>query len=85
VEVIEHLDAPRLAAVRARTVRMRPAKTIVLTTPNREFNVKWETLPAGRFRHRDHRFEWTRAEFQDWAAHRQALRLRRSLPACRSG
>jgi hypothetical protein len=37
------------------------------TTPNREYNVKWETLPAGKFRHRDHRFEWTRAEFHAWA------------------
>jgi tetratricopeptide (TPR) repeat protein len=42
-------------------------KTIVITTPNREFNVKWKRLPAGHFRHRDHRFEWTPAEFQDWA------------------
>jgi hypothetical protein len=42
-------------------------KHIVITTPNREYNVKWETLPAGKFRHRDHRFEWTRAEFQEWA------------------
>jgi hypothetical protein len=42
-------------------------KHIVITTPNREYNVKWETLPAGKFRHRDHRFEWTRAEFQTWA------------------
>jgi hypothetical protein len=40
---------------------------VVLTTPNREYNVKWESLPAGKFRHRDHRFEWTRAEFQEWA------------------
>jgi len=39
----------------------------VITTPNREYNVKWETLPAGKFRHRDHRFEWGRAEFQEWA------------------
>ena len=37
------------------------------TTRDREYNVKWETLPAGKFRHRDHRFEWTRAEFQNWA------------------
>jgi hypothetical protein len=44
----------------------RPA-TVVLTTPNREYNVKWQSLPAGKFRHRDHRFEWTRAEFQAWA------------------
>ena len=42
-------------------------QTVVLTTPNREFNVKWETLGDGRFRHPDHRFEWTRQEFQDWA------------------
>ena len=42
--------------------------TVVLTTPNSEYNVKWERLPAGRFRHRDHRFEWTRAEFQAWAS-----------------
>jgi len=39
----------------------------VLTTPNREYNATWETLPAGTFRHPDHRFEWTRAEFQAWA------------------
>ncbi|GDY22827.1 hypothetical protein LBMAG56_41740 [Verrucomicrobiota bacterium] len=67
VEVIEHLDPPRLAAFeRARFGCARPG-TVVLTTPNREYNGKWETLPAGRFRHRDHRFEWTRAEFHDWA------------------
>ena len=42
-------------------------ETIVLTTPNREYNVTWETLPAGKFRHPDHRFEWTRQQFQDWA------------------
>jgi hypothetical protein len=43
-------------------------RTVVLTTPNREFNVTWETLPAGKFRHPDHRFEWTRDEFRTWAA-----------------
>ncbi len=42
-------------------------KTIVLTTPNREYNSTWERLPAGQFRHPDHRFEWSRDEFQDWA------------------
>lgn len=40
---------------------------MVLTTPNVEYNVKWERLPAGKFRHKDHRFERTRAEFQAWA------------------
>ncbi|HEX8723525.1 MAG TPA: hypothetical protein VF736_23115, partial [Pyrinomonadaceae bacterium] len=40
---------------------------VVLTTPNVEYNAKFGGLPAGGFRHRDHRFEWTRAEFEDWA------------------
>ena len=44
----------------------RPA-TIALTTPNAEYNVKWPSLPAGLFRHKDHRFEWTRSQFHAWA------------------
>jgi hypothetical protein len=40
---------------------------IVLTTPNTEYNCLFPTLPAGQLRHRDHRFEWTRAEFKQWA------------------
>ncbi len=68
VEVIEHLDEPRLAAFeRVLFEFVRPA-IIVITTPNREYNVMWESLPGGKFRHKDHRFEWTRAEFQQWAA-----------------
>jgi hypothetical protein len=38
-----------------------------VTTPNVEYNVRWESLPAGHVRHGDHRFEWTRAEFRAWA------------------
>ena len=67
VEVIEHLDAARLAAFERVLFECAKPKHIVITTPNSEYNVKWETLPAGKFRHRDHRFEWTRAEFQTWA------------------
>ena len=67
VEVIEHLDAPRLAAFERVLFECAKPKYIVTTTPNREYNVKWERLPAGRLRHRDHRFEWTRTEFQGWA------------------
>jgi 3' terminal RNA ribose 2'-O-methyltransferase Hen1 len=67
VEVIEHLDAARLAAFERVLFECAKPKSIVVTTPNREYNVKWEMLPAGKFRHRDHRFEWTRAEFQTWA------------------
>ena len=44
----------------------RPA-TVVVTTPNVEYNALFPTLPPGQLRHRDHRFEWTRAEFAAWA------------------
>jgi hypothetical protein len=39
----------------------------VVTTPNADYNVRWPSLPAGRFRHKDHRFEWTREQFRAWA------------------
>jgi 3' terminal RNA ribose 2'-O-methyltransferase Hen1 len=67
VEVIEHLDEQRLRSFeRVVFAHARPA-TVVVTTPNREYNATFEGLPAGEFRHRDHRFEWTRAEFESWA------------------
>ncbi len=66
VEVIEHLDPPRLSALERVLFEFSRPKTVVLTTPNREYNVMWETLPAGQFRHPDHRFEWTRQEFHAW-------------------
>jgi 3' terminal RNA ribose 2'-O-methyltransferase Hen1 len=67
VEVVEHLDPPRLSAFDRVLFEFAKPRAVVLTTPNREYNVKWETLGAGRFRHPDHRFEWTRQEFRDWA------------------
>ncbi len=67
VEVIEHLDEPRLAAFERVLFEFARPQTVVLTTPNSEYNVKFETLPAGQFRHRDHRFEWTRDQFHKWA------------------
>lgn len=67
VEVIEHLDEPRLAAFERVLFEFAQPASIVLTTPNVEYNARFETLPAGKFRHKDHRFEWTRAEFQNWA------------------
>ncbi len=66
VEVIEHLDAARLAALERVLFEFARPGLVVMTTPNREYNVKWETLPAGEMRHKDHRFEWTRAEFEAW-------------------
>jgi len=67
VEVIEHLDETRLAAFERVLFEFARPQTAVLTTPNAEYNVKFETLPAGQFRHRDHRFEWTREQFENWA------------------
>jgi len=63
VEVIEHLDPPRLSAFERVLFQHAKPRTVVLTTPNAEYNIMWETLPAGNFRHPDHRFEWTRQEF----------------------
>jgi 3' terminal RNA ribose 2'-O-methyltransferase Hen1 len=67
MEVIEHIDETRLGALEHTLFgHARPARVIV-TTPNSEHNVRFETMPAGTMRHRDHRFEWTRAQFRGWA------------------
>jgi 3' terminal RNA ribose 2'-O-methyltransferase Hen1 len=67
VEVIEHLEAPRLSAMEQVVFTHARPRRVIVTTPNREYNVRWESLPAGTLRHRDHRFEWTRAECRAWA------------------
>jgi 3' terminal RNA ribose 2'-O-methyltransferase Hen1 len=67
VEVIEHLEKDRLQAFERVIFEFAQPKTVVLTTPNQEYNTVWESLEAGEMRHTDHRFEWTRAEFQAWA------------------
>ncbi|MFI0777148.1 3' terminal RNA ribose 2'-O-methyltransferase Hen1 [Streptomyces sp. NPDC021212] len=66
-EVIEHVDPPRLPALEYAVFGAARPTVVVVTTPNVEYNVRWETLPAGQVRHPDHRFEWTREEFRDWA------------------
>ncbi|MYS25294.1 3' terminal RNA ribose 2'-O-methyltransferase Hen1 [Streptomyces sp. DvalAA-14] len=66
-EVVEHLDLPRLPALEYAVFGAARPGTVVVTTPNVEYNVRWETLPAGHVRHADHRFEWNRAEFAAWA------------------
>ena len=67
VEVIEHLDLARLTAFERALFEFAKPVTVIVTTPNREYNVKFKDLAAGKLRHRDHRFEWTRAEFKAWA------------------
>jgi 3' terminal RNA ribose 2'-O-methyltransferase Hen1 len=68
VEVIEHLDAPRLAAFERIVFEFARPTHVALTTPNAEYNTVFETLPSGEFRHGDHRFEWKRTEFEAWAS-----------------
>ncbi len=67
VEVIEHLDPPRVSALERVLFEFARPRTVVLTTPNREYNVQWDNVGSERLRHSDHRFEWTRAEFAAWA------------------
>ena len=68
VEVIEHLDPPRLEAFARVLLGCAQPRVVVLTTPNAEYNARYRSLPAGDVRHRDHRFEWARHQFADWAA-----------------
>ncbi|MBB5959535.1 3' terminal RNA ribose 2'-O-methyltransferase Hen1 [Saccharothrix tamanrassetensis] len=67
MEVVEHLDPVRLPALEHSVFVVARPRTVLVTTPNVEYNELFETLPAGQFRHSDHRFEWTRAEFRTWA------------------
>ena len=66
MEVIEHMDPSRLPAFERGVFEFARPNTVVVTTPNADYNVRWPSLPAGKFRHMDHRFEWTRREFQTW-------------------
>ncbi len=85
-EVVEHVDPPRLPALAAAVFGTAAPATVLVTTPNVEYNVRWAALPTGARRHPDHRFEWTRAEFADWArtvaaAHGYAVRVEPVGPA----
>jgi 3' terminal RNA ribose 2'-O-methyltransferase Hen1 len=66
IEVIEHIDESRLASFASVLFDCAAPKTVVVTTPNAEYNVNYPALAAGRLRHGDHRFEWTRAQFRAW-------------------
>lgn len=67
MEVIEHLDPWRLSTLEEVVFGTLKPRRVLVTTPNAEYNVVWSSLPSGKFRHHDHRFEWTRVEFQAWA------------------
>jgi len=68
VEVIEHLDEPRLAAFERVLFEFAHPRNVVVTTPNAEYNVLFTGLACGKLRHPDHRFEWTRGQFRLWAS-----------------
>lgn len=68
IEVVEHLDPSRLDSFARVLFEFARPKAVVMTTPNREYNARYPALQGGRLRHPDHRFEWTRAEFAQWAA-----------------
>ena len=67
IEVIEHLDLPRIKVFERVLFEFAHPPTIIITTPNIEYNVRFETLAKGSLRHKDHRFEWTRKQFQNWS------------------
>jgi 3' terminal RNA ribose 2'-O-methyltransferase Hen1 len=67
MEVIEHVDPGRLPALERNVFGHARPTSVIVTTPNAEFNIRYEFLEAGAMRHRDHRFEWTRDQFREWA------------------
>jgi 3' terminal RNA ribose 2'-O-methyltransferase Hen1 len=69
VEVIEHVEEDRLPGLARVVFDCAKPRLVVVTTPNREYNRRFASLPAGKFRHADHRFEWTRAQFEAWGSH----------------
>jgi 3' terminal RNA ribose 2'-O-methyltransferase Hen1 len=67
MEVVEHIDPPRLPALAKAVFRTAHPGAVIVTTPNSEYNVRFPSLATGNFRHPDHRFEWTRPEFETWS------------------
>lgn len=69
VEVIEHIEPMRIPAFERAVFEFASPKTVIITTPNKEYNVNYEAMKENDLRHGDHRFEWTRAEFRAWTEH----------------
>jgi len=67
MEVIEHVDEERLPALEHAVFGVARPRTVVVTTPNSEYNTRFENLAHDSFRHADHRFEWDRSQFREWA------------------
>ncbi|MCI5751890.1 MAG: 3' terminal RNA ribose 2'-O-methyltransferase Hen1 [Oscillospiraceae bacterium] len=69
VEVIEHIEPMRIPAFERAIFEFAAPRTVIITTPNIEYNANYEHMKENSLRHGDHRFEWTRAEFRQWAEH----------------
>ena len=85
VETIEHVDPARLSALEHGVFAVLRAGVVVVTTPNADYNPLYRRAD-GRFRHPDHRFEWSRAQMRQWAgrlaaAHGYAVSLHDIGPA----
>ena len=68
VEVIEHVDEDRLPLIERIVFGETAPKSVIVTTPNADYNALFSNMAAGAFRHPDHRFEWSRDQFEAWAA-----------------
>lgn len=70
---IEHIEPMRIPAFERSVFEFAAPKTVILTTPNREYNANYEKMQENQLRHGDHRFEWTRAEFRAWTEHDRSM------------
>ncbi|MCH5158053.1 MAG: 3' terminal RNA ribose 2'-O-methyltransferase Hen1 [Clostridiales bacterium] len=69
IEVIEHIEPARIPAFERSVFEFAAPRTVIVTTPNKEYNTVYEKMQEDAMRHGDHRFEWTRAEFKKWTEH----------------
>jgi len=69
VEVLEHIDPSRIIALERVVFEFAAPRTVIITTPNREYNANYEHMKENSLRHSDHRFEWSREEFRNWSDH----------------
>ena len=66
VETIEHVEPSQLSRLERSIFEAARPRLVLITTPNREYNVLYGLADDER-RHPEHRFEWSRAKFREWA------------------
>ena len=64
IDVIEHLQKEMIPPAMENVMGYLRPEYFFVSTPNYEFNVHFSSEP--RFRHSDHKFEWTRDEFAEF-------------------